>query len=203
MKYQLVPPNVHRRNVGEREIQKFKNHLITGLCLCNTNFPVKEWDILIPQATIIINLLRSSRRNPSLSAYTATYSNFDFNTIPLEPPGTRTIVHLKPNKRKSCGVHGADACYIVPSMDHYRCFKFFIRETGTIHDANTVESFMQQVPFPQASNENFLRQAASGIIAILQVSAPTIPSLYTWEKKYECIYRDRHHSSTRSTTQIS
>ena len=177
VKYQLVPPHVHRRNAVERAIRTFKNHLITGLCICDTKFPAKEWDLLIPQAAITINLLRSSRRNPSLSAYTATYGSFNFNVTPLSPLGTRTTVHLKPNKLKSWGVHGVDAWYIGPSMDHYQCVKCFIPETGTIRDTDTVELFPQQVPFPQVSNETFLRQAASDIIAILQAPTPTIPSL--------------------------
>ena len=50
VKYQLVPPHVHRRNAAERVIRIGKNHLITGLCLCDTRYPAKEWDRLIPQA---------------------------------------------------------------------------------------------------------------------------------------------------------
>ena len=141
VKYQLVPSHVHRRNVAERAIRTLKYRLMTGLCICDTNFPVKERDRLIPQATITINILRSSRRNPSLSAYTVTYGNIDFNATSLAPPGTRNIVHLKPNKRKSWSVHGIDAWYIGPSMDHYQFFKCFIPETGTECDANTVEFF--------------------------------------------------------------
>ena len=62
-------------------------------------------------------------------------------------------------------------------MDHYRCFKCFIPETGDERDADTVEFFPQQDPFPQVNNETFLRQAASYIIAILQPPKPIIPSL--------------------------
>ena len=98
LKYQLVTPHIHRRDAAERAIRTFKNHLITGLCICDTSFPVKEWDRLIPQANITINLLRSLRQNPSLSAYAATYGNFNFNETPMAPPGTRTIIHLKPKK---------------------------------------------------------------------------------------------------------
>lgn len=99
VKYQLISPHVYRCNAAEREIRTFKNHLITGLCLCDTNVPAEEWDRLIPQATIPLNVLQSSRRNPSLLSYTDIYGNFDFNATSLAPPGTRTIVHLKPDKK--------------------------------------------------------------------------------------------------------
>ena len=64
VKYQLFPPHVHRLNAAERAIRTFKIHLITGLYICDTNFPVKEWNRLIFQANITINLLRSSRLKP-------------------------------------------------------------------------------------------------------------------------------------------
>ena len=48
VKYQLVPPHVHRCNAEERASCTFKNYLITGLCICDTIFTVKEWDRLIP-----------------------------------------------------------------------------------------------------------------------------------------------------------
>ena len=32
MKYQLVPPHDHRRNIAEKAIQVFKDHFISVLC---------------------------------------------------------------------------------------------------------------------------------------------------------------------------
>jgi hypothetical protein len=68
LEYQLVPPHTHRRNAAERAIRTFKNHFIAGLCSADTNFPIRLWDRLIPQAEITINLMRASRANPSISA---------------------------------------------------------------------------------------------------------------------------------------
>jgi ribosomal protein S24E len=42
--YQLVPPQVHRRNSAERAIRTWKNHLILGICSTDTNFPLHLWD---------------------------------------------------------------------------------------------------------------------------------------------------------------
>ena len=39
MKYQLVPPNDHRRNSPEKTIQVFKDHFIAVLCGTDINFP--------------------------------------------------------------------------------------------------------------------------------------------------------------------
>ena len=93
IKCQLSPPHLHKHNVADRAIRTYKNHLITGLCLCNTKFPLKEWDHLLPQCSLALNLLRSSRRYPSLSAYALLYGNFNFNITHMAPPGTKTLVH--------------------------------------------------------------------------------------------------------------
>ena len=67
--YQLVPQHIHGSNLAERAIQTFKNHLKSGLATVDPDFPLAEWDRLIPQANITLNLLRSARVNPKLSAY--------------------------------------------------------------------------------------------------------------------------------------
>ena len=67
--FQLVPPHVHRRNAAEWAIQTWKNHFCSGLATCDPKFPLAEWDLLMPQADLTINLLRSSLRYPQLSAH--------------------------------------------------------------------------------------------------------------------------------------
>ena len=104
--YQLVPPHVHRRNAAERAIGTFKNHFLACLTTCNPDFPVTEWDRLLFQAELTLNLLRSLRVNPKLSAYAYLNGNFDFNKTPLAPPGTKVVIHLKPDQRASWSYHG-------------------------------------------------------------------------------------------------
>ena len=58
--YQLTPPHIHRINAAERAIQTYKNHLVAGLATCDRDYPVTEWDRLINQCNITLNLLRNS-----------------------------------------------------------------------------------------------------------------------------------------------
>ena len=67
--FELVPPHQHRRNAAERAVHTFKNHFIAGLATCYPDFPLREWDCLIMQAELTLNLLRTSRVNPKLSAW--------------------------------------------------------------------------------------------------------------------------------------
>ena len=67
--FQLVPPHQHRRNAAERAIMTFKNHLLAGLATCDPSFTIREWDRILDQCELTLNLLRNSRVNPNLSAW--------------------------------------------------------------------------------------------------------------------------------------
>ena len=69
MKYQLVPPNDHRRNVAEKEIQAFKDHFIAMLCGTAVAFPMRLWCRLLRQAEDQLSMLRTSRVDSTKSAF--------------------------------------------------------------------------------------------------------------------------------------
>ena len=79
MKYQLAAPYSHRLNPAERAIQSFKNHLISNLHGTNQEFPMYQWDQIIEQCKMTLNMLRRSRINPKLSAYMQMFGAFDYN----------------------------------------------------------------------------------------------------------------------------
>lgn len=55
--FQLVPPQSHCRNLAEKAIQTHENHLKAGLVTTDPKFPLSEWDRLILQAHVTLNLL--------------------------------------------------------------------------------------------------------------------------------------------------
>jgi hypothetical protein len=118
--FQLVPPYIHRRNSAERAISSFKNHLISGLCSKDKSFPMHLWDSILPQAVITLNMLRTSRINPKLSAAIHIFGQYDFNRAPFAPPVTRIIAHETPGRRRTWAPHGQDVWYIGPALEHYR-----------------------------------------------------------------------------------
>jgi len=136
--YQLVPPFSHRRNAAERAIRTWKNHFITGLCSVDPNFPMHLWDRLIPQSVITLNLLRASRRDPTISAYTALNGPFNYDATPLAPPGCKVIAFEAPQHRKSFAPHGIPAWYIGPTLEHYRCYKVYVPKTRAKRICDTV-----------------------------------------------------------------
>ena len=176
IKYQLVPPHIHRANAAKRAIQTYKNHFLAGLSSCNPKFPLREWDRLITQAEIILNLLRNSRMNPKLSAYAYLFGPYDFNRYPLAPPGTKVVVHAKPSDRTSWGFHGRDGWTIGPSLEHYRCIKSYIPATKSEINCDTLAFSPHDIPMPKVSTEDFLKQATQDIISFLTHPVASLPS---------------------------
>ena len=132
---------MHRRNLAERAIQTFKSHFIAMLCGCDPTFPLHLWCRLLPQAELTLNLIRTSRLNPKLSAYAQIHGQFDYNRTPIIPAGTRVIVFENAAQRGTYGAHGTDGWYLGPAMHHYRCYRCYINATGGERTPDTVEFF--------------------------------------------------------------
>ena len=122
-KFQLVPPDMHRRNKTERMIGTFKNHLLSIIAGVGKKYPPNLWDLLLPQAELTINLLRQANLNPKISAWDYFNGPFDFNKTPLAPAGCRVLMHAKPSTCKSWDYRTEEGYYVGPTLDHYRCFQ--------------------------------------------------------------------------------
>ena len=168
--FQRVPPHEHRVNAAERAIRTFKNHFIATLCTVDSNFPLAEWDRLIPQTILTLNLLRSSRIHPSLLAHASLFGNYDFNRTPIAPLGIRVIAHVSANIRETFGVHGKIGWYIGPSLEHYRCYKCYFEDTHCERDLLKVDFFPQKFPFPTYSKDAYLKQTAEDMLHLLNDS---------------------------------
>jgi hypothetical protein len=137
--YQLVPPHCHRHNAAERTIPTFKEHFVAGLSSVDTTFPLHLWDRLLPQAEIILNLLRTSRLYPQLSAAAHFHGLVDYNKTYFAPPGCKIIAHEKPTKRQTWARHGQHGYSLGPAMHHYRCQNVYIAATVSERIVDTLE----------------------------------------------------------------
>jgi hypothetical protein len=173
--FQLVPPYSHIQNSAERAIRSFKDHLIAGLCSTDKSFPMHMWDILLPHAVITINMLRTSRINPKLSAATHIYGKYDFNRAPMAPPGTIIIAHETPNRRRTWAPHGQDRWYIGPALENYRCYTVYITNTRGERVVETVEFFPKNFKLPFPSAQDLATKAAAELTHALLQPQPTGP----------------------------
>ena len=166
--YQLVPPYVHRRNSAERAIRTFKNHFIAGLCSTDPSFPIHLWDCLLPQAEISLNLLRGSRINPKLSAWSQLHGHFDWNRTPLGPPGCKVLIHEKPGLRSTWSPHSTSGYYLGPALESYRCYTVYVTDTRTTRISDGVEFLSPTICIPAATTDSLIQASLHDIAIALR-----------------------------------
>jgi hypothetical protein len=102
------------------------------------SFPINQWDKLLPQTILTLNLLRQSNVAPNISAYAYHHGTFDYNRMPIAPMGCSVQFHFKPNRRKTFGEHSGNGFYLKMSAEHYRTHVVFCKKTRAKRVADTV-----------------------------------------------------------------
>jgi hypothetical protein len=133
------------------------------------------WDRLLPQAVITLNMLRTSRINPKLSAAKHIYGQYDFNRAPLAPPGKRIVAHETPSRRRTWAPHGHDGWYIGPALEHYRCYMVYVTKTRGERVVETVDFFPEKFTLPFPSAQDLETQAAADLTHALLHPQPAGP----------------------------
>jgi hypothetical protein len=154
--YQPVPPHCHRCNAAKRAIRTFKEHFVAGLSSVDPSFPLHLWHRLLPQAKIMLNLLRTSRLHPQLSAAAHYHGLVDYNKTAFAPPGWKIIAHEKPEKRRTWAPHSQHGYSLGPAMHHYRCQNVYISTTASERIVDTLELFTHNYQMPQLSSTDRL-----------------------------------------------
>jgi hypothetical protein len=145
------------------------------------------WCELFPQATLTLNLLRTSRINPTISSATQLFGQFDVNRTLLAPPGTRAVARVKPKSRRTWAPHGEDAWYVGPVLDHYRCYRVWMVATNRTRIVDTVEFFPQHVKMPHFSSQEMAIQAARELTFALQNPAPAATFAWLGHHQHEAL----------------
>jgi hypothetical protein len=175
VEYQLVPPHCHRRNAAERAIQIFKEHFLAGLSSVDPTFTLHLWCRLLLQAEITLNLLRTSRLHPQLSAAAHFHGLVDYNKPAFSLTGCKIIAHEKPGKRHNWAPHGQHGYSLGPAMHHYRCQNVYISATASERIVDTLEFFPYNYQMPQLSSTHILIMAAKDMPDVLQNPHPEVP----------------------------
>jgi hypothetical protein len=170
-----VPPQCHRRNAAERAIRTFKEHFVAGLSSVDPTFTLHLWDRLLPQAEITLNLLRTSRLHPQLSAAAHFHGLVDYNKTAFAPPGCKIIAHEKPGKRRTWAPHGQHGYSLGPAMHHYRCQNVYISSTASERIVDTLEFFPHNYQMPQLSSTDRFIMAAKDTTDDLKNPHPVVP----------------------------
>ena len=172
MNFQLVPPHDHRTNIAEEAIQTCKAHFISILCGTDKDFPLHLWCRLLPQAEHTLNMLRSARVAPNVSAYAYLWGQHDFNANPFAPLGCKVEAHIKPSVRETWAAHTASGYYIGNAWEHYRCHEVCITNTKHSRICETVFFKHKYLMMPSFTPANALIKAADILVETINGIIP-------------------------------
>jgi hypothetical protein len=137
-----------------------------------------------------LNMLRRSRINPKLSAYTQIFGVFDYNRTPLAPIGTRTVVHQRTTQqgRTTFADHGVIGWSIGPAMNHYRHWTFYIPKTRGTRVSDTVVFLPEKYTMTATASSDRATAALEELTeALKNPSESAKPFLNTGSKLNEAI----------------
>ena len=97
-----MPPDTHRQNIAEQAIQTHKGHLslLWQKSATSNSFPI-QWNLLVLQIVLTLNLLQQMNAEPKVSAYDFLHGTFDHDQIPLAPMGCAQQFHAKSMQQKT------------------------------------------------------------------------------------------------------
>jgi hypothetical protein len=141
---------------------------VAGLSSVDPAFLLQLWDRILPQAEITLNLLRTLRLHPQLSAAAHFHGLVDYNKTAFAPPGCKIIAHEKPGKRRTWAPHGQHGYSLGTAMHHYRCQNVYISATASERIVDTLKFFPHNYQMPQLSSTDRLLMAAKDMRDALQ-----------------------------------
>jgi hypothetical protein len=163
--------STQRRRTRHQNSQRTQ-HFVAGLSSVDPSFPIHLWDRLLPQAEITLNLLRTSRLHPKLSAAARYHGMVDYNKTAFAPPGCKIITHENPGKRRTWAPHGQHGYLLGPAMNHYRCQNVYISTTASDRIVDTLEFFPHNDQMPQLSSTDRLLMEAKDMTDAFQNPHP-------------------------------
>ena len=172
MSYQLVPPYDHHRNIAERDIQTRKNHFVGVLIGAAATFPLHLWCQAIPQPEHQLMLLSMLNVNPKISSYAHVCGQHDYNAKSCVPIGMGSLVHDKPNRRKTFAAHCRKGYVLGTSFEHYRAWNIWMINTRATQVSATVFHKHKYISNLTATPADAIIAAAGNLITAIKGHTP-------------------------------
>ena len=92
--------------------------------------------------------------------------------LPLAPPGCRDLLYNDSTHRLSYGIHGVEAFYPGPALEHYRCYRFFVPTTGGTRICATAQFPPIGSSTPSLSSTEQILVAANDLMDAIKQPSP-------------------------------
>ena len=163
--YQLVRPNVHRRNIAERAIRAFKAHFLSILAGVNPDSPQYMWDNLLVQTELKINILRQATLIPRISPWEYYNGAFDYSATTLGTLGCKIMIHNTSNKKKYWDQRGREGFSVGPALQHYRRIQAIDGKIKALIITDTAEYLHRYLTQPHITSEDKMTHAIQFLTA--------------------------------------
>ena len=150
-----------------------KYYFIAPLATVSPDCPLQLWCTFLPQVELTLNLLRTSHQNVSISAWEDLNGPFDYNRTPVRLIGAPAVVYKDPSKRGTWALHGTDAYYVGPAMEHYRHKKIWVPTTQRFSSTGSQSIYPAHCNVPTISEANQTRIAAGELLKAIRQAMPT------------------------------
>jgi hypothetical protein len=164
---QLVPPNSHRRNMGERTIRTWKGHFISVLLYNQQYLPILSVQLSCAPGR---NVLKHSAHIPCKPAHLgldATSWCVRFSCASDRPSWHARRRLRKPEVWETCGPHALDGFYIDPAREHYRRYNVRLPATNRVRVSDALAWFQETTPMPGLSPIDLLSMAIKDLSILL------------------------------------
>ena len=115
-------------------------------------------------------MLRTSRVDPTKSAFEVMNGQHDYNAHPFCPLGAAVEMHVMPSKQKTWGEHTKSGFYLGTSWDHYRCHVVWITDTKHARTGETVFFKHKYITQPLVLTNNAILRATQDLCEILKTN---------------------------------
>ena len=119
-----------------------------------------------------LNMLRTCRRDPTISAYKALNGSFDYNRTSLAPLGFLAVLYDDPTNRNNFAPHCTDAMYVALSMLHYGNGKYWVPSTQKMRISISAKIYPEHCELPTISEADKNLISASDLLTAMQAAVP-------------------------------
>ena len=165
--------------------------------------PVRLWCQFVPQAELILNLLRQSNITPAISAFAHVHGHHDYMRHPFAPIGCAVEIHVKPGDQGTWDMRSVSGFSIGTSLEHYRCYNVYVTSTRATRISDQVYFRHKYITVPTMSPESHVVAAAQRLATALKGNIPTNDETAEGLTKLEELFNKIENSNSKSSSSSS
>ena len=110
--------------------------------------------------------------NTHILAYAHVYGKHDYSAEPFVPIGMESLVHNKPQRRRTFAEHCKKGFVLGTSFEHYRGWKMWMINTRTVIISNTLFHKHKYISNPNVTPDDAVISAAQNHATALRSNMP-------------------------------